>query len=100
MRQRFAKLGFVLVAGSGCSLIYNESNIARPPDAKVYLDAAPPDTDIIIDANPIAIGITDVYPTTVLEGAGATGTNSRPAIVIIHGHDFDSGRNPAVTVTT
>src|SRR5438132_1185535 len=98
MRHSVAKLGLVFLVGGGCSLIYNESNIKVPPDAKIFKDGPPPDTEVIVDANPTAIGITDVYPAMILEGSGIG--NSRPAIVIIHGHDFDSGRHPAVTFTT
>lgn len=104
MRLHLAKLGLatVVVAGA-CSLIYNPDHIKLVSDAKEFMDAPPPDVEMIVDANPTAIGIGSgsmaPYPAQILEGAGAAGTNSRPAIVILQGHDFDAGRNPAVEVT-
>jgi hypothetical protein len=91
MRQHLAKLGLLSLVGA-CSLIYDPSGIK-----KAILDAPTSDIEIIADANPSGLEIDDVYPTTVLEGAG-TG-NSRPAVVMLKGHNFVKAASGALVVT-
>jgi hypothetical protein len=89
MRHYVAKLAPAVLVG-GCSLIYNPSNLQKPPsdgppeiDAFVQTDAdidAPP----LADANPAALSIDKVAPTTIFEGQGLDG--ARPALLVIRGH--------------
>src|SRR5881275_1212857 len=98
MRHYLATLGLVLVGG-GCSLIYNQSNIKVPPDAKEYMDAPPPDMEINADADHSMIAVTSAFPATINEGAGDGG--SRPAIVEVRGTNFEkaTSANMMVMVT-
>jgi hypothetical protein len=72
----------VAVVLSGCSFVYNPSNIGTGVDA-----------DSIADVDPTMLTLTDVYPPHVYEGAG-TG-NSRPSLLVIYGHQIA----PDATVT-
>jgi hypothetical protein len=69
----------------GCSLIYNPSNIEKPPIDGMTADAAI-DMAPLFDADPSMITVDDVAPKALLEGQGIDG--SRPAILVIHGHHF------------
>ncbi|NVB77628.1 MAG: hypothetical protein HOV81_04470, partial [Kofleriaceae bacterium] len=75
MRQHVAKLTPALFLVGGCSLIYNPSNIDKPPvDARgpdVGIDAAP-----IYDANPGLLAVEDVAPKTLFEGQGEGGSRT------------------------
>lgn len=91
MRQYVARLVPAVLVG-GCSLIYNPSNISKPPpdatdgqgiDALMTADAridAPP----LFDANPGMLALEDVAPNVIFEGQGLGG--SRPALLVIRGH--------------
>jgi hypothetical protein len=87
MRQHVAKLTPALFLVGGCSLIYNPSNIDKPP-----VDASGPDMGIdaapIYDANPSLLTVEDVAPKTLFEGQGEGG--SRTAVLVIYGHHFTS----------
>lgn len=63
---------------SGCSLIYNESNI--PPATP---DAFEPDAEVVFDADPTMLKLTGVTPAEIKEGQGAGG--SRKALLVIDG---------------
>jgi hypothetical protein len=85
MRQHLAQLTPALFLVGGCSLIYNPSNIDKPPadssGPDMGIDAAP-----IYDANPSLLTVEDVAPKTLLEGQGEGG--SRTAVLVIYGHHF------------
>jgi hypothetical protein len=92
MRQHLASLIPTTFLVGGCSLIYNPSNISKPPaDANGDIDT-PMTADADIDAPPIAdadpsmLMVLDVQPKVLFEGQGMHG--SRPAIVVIRGHHF------------
>ncbi|HEX5059038.1 MAG TPA: hypothetical protein VFV99_06745 [Kofleriaceae bacterium] len=103
MRQYVAML-MPMVVGSGCSLLYNPSNLgkANPDasdapmiDAEMTADAdidAPP----LADANPGMLTLLDVTPKVLLEGQGQFG--SRPAVLVIKGHHIVSD-NLSVAIT-
>jgi len=74
----------VAVVLSGCSFVYNPSNIGAAVDA-----------DSIADVDPTMLTLTDVYPAQVYEGAG-TG-NSRPSLLVIYGHQIAA--DATVTIT-
>ena len=77
--RHLAKLAPALLVG-GCSLIYNPSNINKPPadatDAQMTADAAI-DAPMLADANPADLVIQQISPATIYEGQGTGG--SRPA---------------------
>jgi hypothetical protein len=82
MRQLLASLVPTALLAGGCSLIYNPSNIDKPP-ADGSVDAridAPP----VFDANPSMLALEDVTPNIIYEGQGQGG--SRPALLVIRGH--------------
>ena len=74
----------VAVVLSGCSFVYNPTNIGAGVDA-----------DSIADVDPTMLTLTDVYPAHVYEGAG-TG-NSRPSLLVIYGHQIAA--DATVTIT-
>lgn len=80
MRQHLANLALgvgALASGStGCSLLYNPSNL--PPQA----DAAP-DAEVLVDADPGMLSLSGASPALLVEGAGANG--SRSAVLVIEG---------------
>ncbi|HEY0193535.1 MAG TPA: hypothetical protein VGC42_20600 [Kofleriaceae bacterium] len=74
-------LAFVTAAAlTGCSLIYNPSNI-DPSHSE-----PPADAEIILDADPSMLMVTGVNPPMILEGQGDGG--SVPALVVIDGHNM------------
>ncbi|MES1157555.1 MAG: hypothetical protein ABUL67_00520, partial [Haliangium ochraceum] len=84
MRQHLVKLAPAFLVG-GCSLIYNPSNI-KATDAST-VDMKPPiDVEVVADADPTMIALDAAYPADVYEGAGTGG--SRPAVVVIYGHNI------------
>src|SRR3954471_18888765 len=87
MRQHLAKLAPAFFVG-GCSLIYNPSNIDKPMhDARmVDMEETVIDVERRADAMPRDLSITEAFPATVAEGSGTGG--SRPALVVIKGHNF------------
>ena len=93
MRQHLANLGLAFLVG-GCSLIYNPSNISpRPIDAAI--DSPP---DVAIDANPVNLSIDGAAPSIIDEGQGDG--SSRPAVLVIHGSNFVTGAQVAITATS
>jgi hypothetical protein len=93
MRHHVAKLiPAVLVAG--CSLIYNENNIDKPSDARVFMDAP----DAAIDANPSNLMLTSVESAPLLEGQGDGG--SRAAVLVVRGMNITSAATITVAATT
>ena len=81
MRQHLAKLGLSFLVG-GCSLIYNSGNIPQKQIDALVVDAP-------FDANASQLMLTDVSPSTILEGQGDG--HSRPAVLVIHGANIVSG---------
>jgi hypothetical protein len=106
MRQHLASLIPTTFLVGGCSLIYNPSNISKPPadandggiDAEMTADAridAPP----LADANPSMLVLEDVAPNIIYEGQGQGG--SRPALLIIRGHHIVAdGLTVSITPST
>src|SRR3954468_22109620 len=97
MRHQLARLALTLVSvsGTGCSLIYNPSNI--PPGVS---DAAPDAADIdapLADANPAKLEIDSFFPTTINEGQGDLG--SRPMMLVLIGHQMVAGAQVTLTST-
>jgi len=84
---------------SGCSLIYNPSNIVKPDaahDAAPDMKPGPMDApEMITDANPAALTLTSVEPPAILEGQGSDG--SRQAVLVIHGTNLVAGATIAIT---
>ena len=80
MRHRLAALYFLLTA-TGCSLLYNPSNLPSDPNAD--------DGDAGVDADFTMFEIDDVGPHVLLEGQGIGG--SRPAILTLSGRGFVEG---------
>ncbi len=80
-------LGAACLAGSACVIVYDADDLrkrdAAPADA-VPIDALP------IDANPGALAVTDVTPSTLLEGVGADG--GRPAVLLVEGDSLVDGQ--------
>ena len=72
----------VAVILSGCSFVYNPTNLGAGVDA-----------DSIADVDPTMLTLTDVYPAQVYEGAG-TG-NARASLLVVYGHQIA----PDATVT-
>jgi hypothetical protein len=93
MRQRVAMLIPTLFVG-GCSLIYNENNIDKPSDARVFMDAP----DAMIDANPSNLMLTSVESAPLLEGQGDGG--SRPAVLVVKGVNITMAATITVAATT
>ncbi|MBA2543212.1 MAG: hypothetical protein H0V17_26460, partial [Deltaproteobacteria bacterium] len=91
--------GFALVAlsgASGCSLIYNPSNLPDPLSDGTPLPDLMPDLPIVpVDADPALLEITDVSPRELLEGQGVDG--SRRAVVFITGVNIINGATVAIT---
>jgi hypothetical protein len=77
----------VAVILSGCSFVYNPSNLGAGIDA-----------DSIADVDPTMLTLTDVYPAQVYEGAG-TG-NSRPSLLVIYGHQIAPDATVTITPAT
>jgi hypothetical protein len=97
MRQSVALLCLASF-GSGCSLIYNPSNITKPDAAH----DAPPDRagpedapEMIVDANPAALVLTSVEPPMVTEGQGSGG--SRNAVLVVRGDNIVPGAMISIT---
>src|SRR5262245_8878664 len=72
--MRWPSVAVVAPALTGCSLLYNPTNL---PDA---IDARP------ADANPCALVLDDAGPATIDEGQGAGG--SAPAVVVLRGENL------------
>lgn len=70
---------------SGCSLLYNPSNLPAPPTPDAAPDAAEIDA-YVADANPGLVELLDVGPAVLLEGQGVGG--ARPAVLALVGHQF------------
>src|SRR5260370_31487459 len=77
MGQQLVFAGIATLVG-GCSLIFNPNNLPAQKIDAPKMDAA--------DANPANLMLLDLFPMTIDEGAGEGG--SRPAIVVLHGHNF------------
>lgn len=86
---------FVVVGG--CSLIYNPDNLGKNADAKSFQDAPPPDTEIIYPPNPADLSLMSIYPATIDEGRGSN--NSRDALLVLRGSNFDGSDDLVVTLT-
>lgn len=98
MRQHLAKLLFSAATLSGCSLIYDTSELPRidaPPDQAI--DAPLP--DMPIDADPSMLMLASVSPTVIYEGQGDVDGGSAPAVIVIEGANFDTSQNLTVTIT-
>jgi len=98
MRQSLA-IAFVCVLVGGCSLIFNPSNLGKPADAHVD-DAAidvPPDVEVIKPADPTMLKLTEIFPATIDEGRGDSG--SRPALLVMRGSNFDASDNIAIALS-
>ena len=67
---------------SGCSLLYNPSNIQPAVDAS-------PDAEIILDADPTQLTLEKVTPTVLMEGRGSDG--GRPALIVVEGKHIVPG---------
>ena len=80
MRQHLANHALALLAlasgTTGCSLLYNPSNL--PPQVD-----APPDAEVLIDADPGMLTLTTASPSLLVEGTGANG--SRTAVLVLEG---------------
>ncbi len=100
MRHHLAKLTPALLVG-GCSLIYNPNNIDKPADDARIIDMGEVavDVDIRADTNPIAMVLTEAFPTTLPEGTGDGG--SRDGVIVLRGEQFvkDVAGNLAVVLT-
>jgi hypothetical protein len=78
MGQRLAKLVLLTTSLGGCSLLYDPSGLPPAADAMI----PPP------DVSPCDMTVTDVAPTTLVEGTGEGG--SRPALIVISGTNLVS----------
>jgi hypothetical protein len=67
---------------SGCSLLYNPSNISPAVDAS-------PDAEVILDADPTQLTLEKVSPAVFFEGRGSDG--GRPALLVVHGEHIVPG---------
>ena len=74
---------------SGCSLLYNPSNISPVVDAS-------PDAEIILDADPTQLRLEKVSPTVFYEGRGSDG--GRPALLVVHGEQIVPGAVISISV--
>jgi hypothetical protein len=91
---------------TGCSLIYNPSNLPPAPGIDGPLPDSPPDMFVVVDANPTALALDQVTHGPALEGQGVGG--SAPALLFVRGTDIVPGAtitivpdppNAAVTIT-
>ncbi len=80
---------------SGCSLIYNPSNLPSP-DAKDFQDMHADSP--LADADPSMLALSDLQPATIYEGQGVG--NSRPAVLTIRGNNFVPGATVMITPTS
>ncbi len=80
---------------TGCSLIYNPSNLPTPASDALEPDVMPDMMIIPVDADPALLEITDVSPREILEGQGIDG--SRRAVVVITGANIVSGATVQIT---
>ncbi len=104
MRPYVASLGATILVG-GCSLIYNPSNIDKPrADASDPTIDGSTEVDAAIDAPPLAdadfsmLTIEKIGPTRLYEGQGIGG--SRPAILVVRGHNFADDATVSITPAT
>ena len=74
---------------SGCSLLYNPSNISPAVDAS-------PDAEIILDADPTQLRLEKVSPAVFFEGRGSDG--GRPALLVVHGEHIVPGAVISIAV--
>jgi hypothetical protein len=97
MRQHLAKLLFSSTLLSGCSLIYDTSELPRidapPPDQPI--DAPPP--DMPFDANVTMFSLTGAAPSVLVEGQGDGG--SRKAVLVLTGESFAMSASPMVSLS-
>jgi hypothetical protein len=80
---------------TGCSLIYNPSNLPDPASDALQPDVTPDMPVLPVDADPAFLEVTDVSPKELLEGQGVEG--SRRAVLVLTGVNFVSGATVAVT---
>jgi len=78
-----------LVATTGCSFVYNPSNLDLRNDSNTA------DVEIVADVDPTMLKLTDAYPPAIYEGAGTGG--ARPALVVIYGKQI--APDAVVTIT-
>ena len=78
-----------LVLLSGCSFIYNPTNLDHSIDSNTS------DVEVVADVDPTMLKLTDAWPAQVFEGAGTGG--ARPALVVIYGHQI--AEDAVVTIT-
>lgn len=95
MRQHLANVILASTTLSGCSLIYNTSDL---PGIDAPIDA-PIDTPPPIDADPSMFTISSVTPAQIFEGQGDPDGGSRAAVIVINGSNLDGSANPSVTIT-
>lgn len=87
-----------LLGLTGCSLIYNPSNLPEPiTDGDPPPDIMP-DAEDKLDANPALLAIEQVFPTDIFEGTGTGG--SRRGVITVHGMNIVSGAKISVAVHT
>jgi hypothetical protein len=75
-------------------LIYNENNIDKPSDARVFMDAP----DAMIDANPSNLLLETVQSAPLVEGQGDGG--SRAAVLVVKGVNITAAATITVAATT
>src|SRR5438046_1926680 len=103
--MNWVKTSLLVVGASGCSIIYNPSNLPpAPEDAPLFTDQIP---DMpVIDADPMNLTIDPIAQGPLLEGQGTGG--SQPAVLFVSGMNLLDGAtltiaphvaNPAVTVS-
>lgn len=84
-----------LLSMTGCSLIYNPSDLPNPATDAILPDVTPDMPVIPVDADPALLEITDVSPREILEGQGID--NSRRAVIVVTGVNIVSGATIQVT---
>ena len=97
MAQRVSStVAAAMLSLTGCSLIYNPSNLPSPASDAILPDVTPDAPIIPVDADPALLEITDVSPRELLEGQGIDG--SRRAVVVVTGANLVAGATVQLTV--
>jgi len=94
MGHRLRELA-ILSTLTGCSLIYNPSNLPDPSSDGLPPDTMPDSPILPVDANPALLELTDVAPRELVEGQGIDG--SRRAVVVITGVNLIAGATVQIT---